>query len=96
MQITQLNENFDVTQYQLKANAAMIELVDGDMVVRAQYVFRNANNQQGGPVVNINMIVTQAQSDGIKNVLVNILQATNAAIETETGWTRYIEPEDQL
>jgi len=96
MQITQLNESFDVTQYHLKSNAAMIELVAGNMVVKAQYVFFNAAGQQNGPVMSINMVVTQAQSDGIRNVLVNILQATNAAIETETGWTRYIEPEDQL
>lgn len=88
MQITQLDEFFDVTHYQLKANAAMVELVAGDMVIKAQYVFLNAVGQQKGPVVNINMVVTQAQSDGLKAVLADILQATNAAIETETGWTQ--------
>ena len=92
MEITQLDANFNVTQYQLKVNAAMVELVNGDMVVKAQYVFLNANNQHKGPVVNIRMIVTQAQSDGIKSVLIDILQATNAAIEAETGWTRYTSP----
>ena len=93
MQITQLDGFFDVTQYQLQANAAMIELVAGDMIVKAQYVFLNADNQQKGPVVNIDMVVTQAQSDGIKGVLAAILQATNAAIEAETGWTKYTAPE---
>ena len=96
MQVTQLDEFFDVTQYHLKSNAAMIELVNGDMVVKAQYVFLNATGQQKGPVVNIDMVVTQAQSDGIKGVLAAILQATNAAIETETGWTKWIEPENQF
>ena len=93
MQITQLDEFFDITHYHLKANAAMVELVAGAIVVKAQYVFLNASGQQKGPVVNINMVVTPAQSDGIKSVLADILQATNAAIEVETGWTKYTAPE---
>ena len=89
MQITQLDEFFDVAHYRLQAQSAMVELVESDMVVKAQYVFLNASGQQKGPVVNIDMVVTQAQSDGIKGVLAAVLQATNTAIETETGWTKY-------
>lgn len=93
MEIAQLDEFFDVTQYQLHANAAMITLVNGDIVIKAQYVFRNAEGQKKVPVVNLDMVVTQAQNNGIKNVLIDILQATNDVIESETGWTKYIVPE---
>ena len=93
MEITQLDGFFDVTQYQLHANAAMITLVDGDIIIKAQYVFRNAEGQKKQPVVSLNMVVTQAQNNGIRDVLIDILQATNNVIEAETGWTKYIPPE---
>ena len=95
MEIAQLDEFFDVTQYQLHANAAMIALIDGDIVIKAQYVFRNAENQKKVPVVSLDMVVTQAQSNGLKAALIDILQATNTVIEAETGWTKYIEPEPE-
>ena len=95
MEIAQLDEFFDVTQYQLHANAAMITLVNGSIEIKAQYVFRNTEGQKKQPVVSLDMVVTQAQSNGIRDVLINILQATNNVIEAETGWTKYIKPEPE-
>jgi len=91
MQPSQLDDTFNVTQYQLTEQRAEIRLVGGDVVIRAPYAFFNASGQQRGPVVNLRMVVTQEQSDNLRSILVNILQATNAAIELETGWIKYTE-----
>ena len=96
MQISQLDSFFDVTQYQLAAQSAMLELVDGEIVVRAQYKFRNADGQQRGSVTPVRMVVTQQQSDDLLTILAQVLQATNAEIESMTGWTRWIQPEEEL
>lgn len=93
MDILGLGGFFEVTQYQLCDPSAMLELVNGNIVVRAQYRFRNAAGQQRGAVILLEMVVTQGQSDDLKAILAQVLQATNAEIELRTGWTKWVEPE---
>lgn len=93
MEIAQLDESFEVTQYRLRVQSAVLELVEGDIKIRAQYTFHNAAGQQAGPVVFLNMAVTQPQSDDLKTILADVLHTTNTEIEAATGWTPYDEGE---
>jgi len=95
MQVANLNEYFDVAQYQLAEKAAILRLVDGEIAVISRYIFRNASGIQQGTQINVQMIVTPEQSDDLKAILAQILQATNAEIEAETGWAKYTEPEEE-
>ena len=93
MEITQLDEFFDVTQYQLWLQSATLELVDGDIEVFAQYAFRNVAGMRKGPTVSLKMVVTPQQSSDLRTILVAVLQVTNAEIEAVTGWTKWTEEE---
>ena len=88
MEIAQLDKFFDVIQYQLRDQAAIVRLVDGSIEVRASYLFFNEEGREVGRVNHLNMMVTSVQSDDLRTILATILQATNAAIEEQTGWTR--------
>lgn len=90
MQISQLDEYLDVTQYQLRDRAAVVRLANGTIAVTAQYNFYNVSDSPVRPAVRIEMVVTPGQSDALKTILGEVLQATNVAIETETGWTQYV------
>ena len=94
MNITDLTDNFDVTQYQLASKSATVALEGGTITARAQYKFRNSAGQQRGAVVMIQMVITQSQSDDLKAILADVLQATNAEIESQIGWTEWIPPEN--
>ena len=88
MDVAQLGRFFAVTQYQLLNRSAWVELVDGEIEVHARYGFYNEDGRETCMSVRLRMVVTPQQSNELKAILVNILQATNAAIETETGWTK--------
>lgn len=94
MEIAKLTANFDVTQYQLAVKSAMLELEGGTIMVQSQYRFHNDAGQRRGPVVLVQMVVTQQQSDDLRVILAAILQATNAEIEGVTGWTKWVPPEE--
>jgi len=93
MQVAQLGGFFEITQYKLCSQSAVLELVEGEIRVRAQYAFFNAAGQQRGPVVNVRMSVTSQQSSDLLAILAQVLQATNAEIASQTGWTKYTEGE---
>lgn len=93
MQISQLDEFFEIAYYKLHERSVVVKLVDDSIEVHAQYRFYNVSNHRAGPIVQLEMVVTQQQGDDLKAILADILQATNTAIETETGWTPYVRGE---
>jgi hypothetical protein len=95
MQISQLDEHFEVTQYRLRGKSASVALENGTISVQARYDFFNVDGHQSGTSKRIDMIITPQQSEDLKAILGTVLQATNAEIEAVTGWTQYDEREGE-
>ena len=88
-----LDELFEVTQYQVDKNGrATVELVNGELRIRIPYWFHSVAGAVS-PKVMVEGEATAQQLTEIKQRLVAILQATNALIESEHGWTKYVESE---
>ena len=92
MNVGGLDELFEIEQYWPdKSGRATVELVNGVIRIRIPYHFLSVAGASS-PTVMVDAEATEAQLNGIKQVLAQILQATNQAIETEHGWTKYVEP----
>lgn len=89
MQVSQLDDHFEVTQYRLRGRSASVALENGTISVQARYDFFNADGHQSGTSVRVSMVVTPQQNTDLKTILGAVLLATNAEIEAATGWTQY-------
>ena len=92
MNVSGLDELFEIEQYQFdKTGRATVELANGTLRIRIPYWFHSAAGAVS-PKVMVDGEATAQQLSDLKDILVDILQATNTAIETEHGWTKYVEP----
>ena len=92
MIVSELDDLFEIAEYQLdKSGRASVELVNGTLLVRIPYWFHSTAGTTS-PKVMVSGEATVQQLAGLKTILVAILQATNAAIENQHGWTKYVEP----
>lgn len=91
MQISQLGEHFTVAQYQPdKSGRATVRLVNGQVAIRIPYNFHSEDGTVSA-TKNVDAIVTPQQLTDIEAILVDVLQATNAEIESVQGWIKYVE-----
>jgi hypothetical protein len=92
MNISQLDEHFEVQQYEPnKAGYAVLYLEGGTVAVRIPYNFYVADGSV--KKLKVDGVATAQQLTDLYTALAAVLQATNAGIEAEHGWTRYVEPE---
>jgi len=93
MIVSQLDELFEIAEYQVDIRGrATVELVAGTVRVRIPYQFRSQADTES-PIVMVVGEATSQQLSDLKILLRAILQATNEAIESQHGWTKYVEPE---
>lgn len=92
MNVSDLDDLFEIAEYQPYIDGrATIELDDSSVRIRLPYRFRSSIGTTSPTV----MVIAEATAQQLTNArafLVAIVQATNAAIETQHGWTKYIEP----
>ena len=93
MLVTNLDNLFNIVAYAVDRDGrATVELVDGTVKLRIPYHFKSSLGVES-PVVMVRAEATQQQLDDLKAVLAAVLQATNAAIEAEHGWEKYVHGE---
>lgn len=92
MNVSDLDDLFEIVEYQPYIDGkATVELSNSSVRVRLPYRFRSAVGTTS-PVVMVTAEATAQQLAGAKAFLVTVVQATNAEIENQHGWTKYIEP----
>ena len=92
MNVSGLDELFEIEQYQFdKGGRASVELMNGTLLIRIPYWFHSTAGAVS-PKIMVTGEATASQLSDLKAILVDILQTTNALIESEHGWTKYIAP----
>ncbi len=92
MIVSNLDDLFEIAQYRPdKMGRATVGLVDGNVLLRIPYRFRSVVEMESAEIM-VDGEATAQQLTDLKTILGSILQATNNEIETQHGWTRYIEP----
>lgn len=91
MLVSQLDERFEVVSYAPnRGGRAEITLVEGQIKLRIPYTFYTDLGTES-PSIAVNGEATQQQLDDLRSILANVLQATNDEIESQHGWTRYVD-----
>ena len=92
MLVSNLGELFEIAEYRPNVSGrASLELVDTEIHLRFPMTFFSTAGTESH-IVMVTAVATQQQLDQMKAFLINVLQATNTAIESEHGWTKYVEP----
>lgn len=90
--VPDLGNRLEVAEYRPdKDGQATVRLVNGILEITIPYQFY-AVSGSSTPIVNVIGEATVQQLADLKTILVAILQATNAEIESQHGWTKYVEP----
>ena len=89
MDVSDLDEHFTIAEYQpLKGGSAIVRLVNGTLQVTIPYRFHSEDGENMFDA-GVDGEMTSQQEDDLKDILADVLTATNAAIEAEHGWTKY-------